>query len=106
MYKHARTIQFYDLPKSGGLLAKYVSTSWEYLQFWNLNNRPVFHFYTDPDPWIRFVETRIQIRIRPKVEKYKLFYNYFLLITQQIIYYYAINENINSYEKKFFSLFI
>ena len=53
-----------------------------------------FNFDTAPDPRIRLMEA--WIRIRPKIEKYQLF---FLLITQQIIYYYINIENINSYEK-------
>ena len=36
-----------------------------------------FHIDTDPDPWIRFVETRIRIqillRIQPKIEKIPTF---------------------------------
>ena len=36
-----------------------------------------FHIDTDPDPWIRFVETRLRIRImlqiRPKIEKKTIF---------------------------------
>ena len=34
-----------------------------------------FHFDQDPDPRIRFVEKRIRILIRPKIDKYQLFYS-------------------------------
>ena len=45
-------------------------------------NLILFNFDTDPDPRIRFVETQIWIRIRPKIEKNT---NFFLLITKKII---------------------
>ena len=54
-----------------------------------------FHFDTDPDLQIRFVETRI----RPKLEKVLPFFRIFFLITQKMIYYYINIENINSNEK-------
>ena len=61
-----------------------------------------FHIDTDPDHWIRFVETRLRImlQIRPKIEKKNYFYNFFILITHKMIYYYINLENINSNEKK------
>ena len=57
----------------------------------------------DPDPRIRFAETRIRILlwIRPKIEEIPTFLiTFFLLITQKMIYYYINIENIDSYEKQ------
>ena len=48
------------------------------------------------------IRIRILLRIRPKIEEMPtFFYNFFLLITQKIIYYNINIENINSNEKKF-----
>ena len=60
-----------------------------------------FHFDTapDPDPRIRFVETRI--RLRPKIEEILPFFTFLIPITQKMIYNFLLNiENINPNEKK------
>jgi len=56
-----------------------------------------------PDHRIRYVETRILLLIRSKIEK---IHTFFLLITQKKINYYMNIENINTTEKKTFLITI
>jgi len=46
-----------------------------------------FHFDTDPDLLIRFVENPI----RPKMEKNNVLYNFFILITKKMLLRYFMN---------------